>query len=98
MILNVVIIILETKFDCVIGTLQGKKSKLLRCYITYLTILFGNFTSSWDLLISLCLSNTTTEVYTPITKSCSDDAGISPSFFLFPLCFLALSLSLPVSV
>lgn len=71
-----------------------KKSKLLRCYITYLTILFGNFTSSWDLLISLCLSNTTTEVYTPITKSCSDDAGISPSFFLFPLCFLALSLSL----
>lgn len=25
MILNVVIIILETKFDCVIGTLQGKK-------------------------------------------------------------------------
>lgn len=77
---------------------KAKKSKLLRCYITYLTILFGNFTSSWDLLISLCLSNTTTEVYTPITKSCSDDAGISPSFFLFPLCFLALSLSLPGSV
>lgn len=87
MILNVVIIILETKFDCVIGTLQGKKSKLLRCYITYLTILFGNFTSSWDLLISLCLSNMTTEVYTPITKSCSDDAGISPFLsvsFVFP--------------
>lgn len=65
---------------------KAKKTKLLRCYITYLTILFGNFTSSWDLLISLCLSNTTTEVYTPITKSCSDAAGISPSFFLFPLC------------
>lgn len=64
-----------------------KKSKLLRCYITYLTILFGNFTSSWDLLISLCLSNMTTEVYTPITKSCSDDAGISPFLsvsFVFP--------------
>lgn len=71
-----------------------KKSKLLRCYITYLTILFGNFTSSWDLLISLCLSNMTTEVYTPITKSCSDDAGISPFLsvsFVFPG---SLSLSL----
>lgn len=72
-----------------------KKSKLLRCYITYLTILFGNFTSSWDLLISLCLSNMTTEVYTPITKSCSDDAGISPFLsvsFVFPGS-LSLSLS-----
>lgn len=34
MILNVVIIILETKFDCVIGTLQGKKKKV----------------SSWDVI------------------------------------------------
>lgn len=94
MILNVVIIILETKFDCVIGTLQGKKNVsswdvISHTWPSYLVTLHPRGIC-WYLFVS----PTWLLKYTHPSRRAVLMMPVSLPFFLFPLCFLALSLSL----